>query len=171
MKVSPSQSQGSFGVSFKHEGETKHVTSDLALFGTLGRTPNTSGLGLERQSVQVDPNHGGIVVNDQHETSQAGIFAVGDVLGRAQLTPLAIRAELLADRLFDQRDVAVNYDLIPTAVFTTPPIGTVGLSESEALLTASEEIWPRYSRPISGDSNTRLPQRRDSPNLYETHPA
>ena len=122
-----------FSVSFKHEGETKHVTSDLALFGTLGRTPNTSGLGLERQSVQVDPNHGGIVVNDQHETSQAGIFAVGDVLGRAQLTPLAIRAgRSLADRLFDQRDVAVNYDLIPTAVFTTPPIGTVGLSESEA---------------------------------------
>ena len=73
------------------------------------------------------------MVNDQHETSQAGIFAVGDVLGRAQLTPLAIRAgRSLADRLFDQRDVAVNYDLIPTAVFTTPPIGTVGLSESEA---------------------------------------
>ena len=53
----------------------------------------------------------------RHETSQAGIFAVGDVLGRAQLTPLAIRAgRALADRLFDQRDVAVNYELIPTAV-------------------------------------------------------
>ena len=123
----------SFNISFRHEGETKRVTSDLTLFGTLGRTPNTSGLGLAAQGVQVDPNHGGILVNERHETSHAGIFAVGDVLGRAQLTPLAIRAgRALADRLFDQRDVAVNYELIPTAVFTTPPIGTVGLTESEA---------------------------------------
>ena len=76
----------------------------------------------------------------------------------------------LADRLFDQRDVAVNYDLIPTAVFTTPPIGTVGLSESEAF-----DRFGRSGRgirdPFRGTQILVYLKRRDSPNLYETHPA
>ncbi len=123
----------SFEVTFQHHGELKRVASDFTLFGTLGRTPNTGGLGLESLDVQVDPHHGGILVDGKHETSQTGIYALGDVLGRAQLTPLAIRAgRSLADRLFANKDVPVNYDLVPTAVFTTPPIGTVGLTEAEA---------------------------------------
>ena len=124
---------GKFEISFKHHDVDKKLHSDLALFGTLGRVPNTDGLKLESVGIEREPTQGGIVVSDDHTTSRPNIYALGDVLGRAQLTPLAIRAgRSLADRLFANQKVPVDYSLIPTAIFTTPPIGTVGLSESEA---------------------------------------
>ena len=99
----------------------------------IGRAPNTEGLGLEAARVELD-EQGYIVTDKFQNTSAAGIYAVGDVTGRAQLTPVAIAAgRKLADRLFgNQPDAHLNYDVIPTVIFSHPPIGTVGLTEAEA---------------------------------------
>jgi glutathione reductase (NADPH) len=99
----------------------------------IGRVPNTAALGLTAAGVVCDDN--GYVTTDRYQnTNVAGIYAVGDVTGRAELTPVAIAAgRRLADRVFGgQADRHLRYDLIPTVVFSHPPIGTVGLSEQAA---------------------------------------
>jgi glutathione reductase (NADPH) len=107
-------------------GET--LIADQLLVAT-GRAPHTIGLGLEKAGVATEWN-GAIRVDEESRTNIPSIFAVGDVTHRLNLTPVAIReGHLLADRLFGNGMLCVDYDLIPTAVFTTPEIGTVGLTE------------------------------------------
>jgi glutathione reductase (NADPH) len=99
----------------------------------IGRSADVAGLDLRAAGVAVDA--GGFVATDDFQNTQvAGVYAIGDVTGRAALTPVAIAAgRRLSDRLFGGRhDRHLSYELIPTVVFTHPPIGTVGLSESEA---------------------------------------
>lgn len=103
------------------------------LLWAIGRTPNVADLGLERTGVAVDA--GGFILTDAYQdTNVAGIHAIGDVTGRAALTPVAIAAgRRLSDRLFGgMRERRLDYDCIPTVIFTHPPIGTVGLSEAQA---------------------------------------
>ncbi len=100
----------------------------------VGRAPNTAALALDRAGLA--PTHLGYVPVDEYQnTSVAGIYAVGDVTGRAELTPVAIAAgRRLADRVFGHDPHRrLSYDVIPTVIFSHPPIGTVGLSEAEAL--------------------------------------
>ncbi len=100
----------------------------------IGRAPNTASLALDRAGLA--PTHLGYVPVDEYQnTSVPGIYAVGDVTGRAELTPVAIAAgRRLADRVFGHdRNRRLSYDVIPTVIFSHPPIGTVGLSETEAL--------------------------------------
>ncbi len=99
----------------------------------IGREPNTAGLALERAGVRQD-EHGFIPTDAYQNTNVPGIHAIGDVTGRAPLTPVAIAAgRRLADRLFDnQPERKLDYEFIPTVVFTHPPIGTVGITEDEA---------------------------------------
>lgn len=99
----------------------------------IGRTPNTAKLGLAAAGVATG-TRGEITTDLRQDTSAAGIHALGDVTGRAELTPVAIAAgRRLADRLFGgEPDRHLDYRLIPTVVFSHPPIGTVGLSEAEA---------------------------------------
>jgi glutathione reductase (NADPH) len=99
----------------------------------IGRAPNTTDLDLEATGVETDAA-GFIPVDDYQNTNVNGIYAVGDVTGRAALTPVAIAAaRRLADRLFNnQPQRRLEYENIPTVVFSHPPIGTVGLTESEA---------------------------------------
>ena len=107
--------------------------TDLVL-AAIGRVPNTRGLGLENVGVQTD-GRGGIIVDDQYRTNVASIYAVGDVLNRVQLTPVALAEGMsVARRLFGppESHSSVDYDLIPTAVFCEPNVGTVGLTESQA---------------------------------------
>jgi glutathione reductase (NADPH) len=99
----------------------------------IGRSADVAGLDLRAAGVVLDA--AGFVATDKFQNTQVeGVYAIGDVTGRAQLTPVAIAAgRRLSDRLFGgKRDRHLSYDLIPTVVFTHPPIGTVGLSESEA---------------------------------------
>lgn len=105
---------------------------DTVLFA-IGRDPNTAQLGLDNTAV-TQRESGHIVVDEFQNTQQPGVYAIGDVTGQAELTPVAIAAgRRLADRLFDaQEDRKLNYDLIPTVIFSHPPIGTVGLSEDAA---------------------------------------
>jgi glutathione reductase (NADPH) len=105
----------------------------------IGRTPTTAGLHLDQAGV-VRTSEGHIVVDRYQNTSTPGIYAVGDVTGQAELTPVAIAAgRRLADRVFGgQAERHLRYDVIPTVVFSHPPIGTVGLSEQQA-----REHYPR----------------------------
>ena len=116
-------------VSF-NDGETQGF--DQVLMAT-GRSPNTKGLGLEALGVALDAK-GAVRVDVDSTTSVASIHAVGDVTDRINLTPVAIReGHLLADRLFGGGVARVDHANVATAVFTTPEIGTVGLTEHAAL--------------------------------------
>jgi glutathione reductase (NADPH) len=99
----------------------------------VGRRPNSAGLGLEAVGVQTQ--EGGLIAVDAYQnTNVAGIYAVGDVTGREPLTPVAIAAgRRLAERLFnDKPEAKLDYDNVPTVVFSHPPAGKVGLTEREA---------------------------------------
>lgn len=114
-------------------GEQKLEGLDCLLWAT-GRVPNSDKIGLEHTDVQTD-ERGFVVVDSFENTSAPHIHAIGDVTGRVQLTPVAIAAgRKLADRLFGGKPEAhLSYENVPTVVFTHPPIGTVGLTEEEAL--------------------------------------
>ena len=108
------------------------LDADAVLFAT-GRLPNVEGLGLEAAGVAVG-ERGAIVVDADSRTSVPSIYAVGDVTDRVQLTPVAIReGHAFADSRFGNRPWVVDRENVPTAVFTTPELGTVGLTETEAV--------------------------------------
>jgi len=107
------------------------LSADTILYAT-GRRPNTEGLGLAELDVKLTPN-GAVVVDEHYRSSVPSIHALGDVIDRVQLTPVALaEAMALVDRLFGEGRRRVDYELIPTAVFTDPNIGTVGLTEAAA---------------------------------------
>jgi glutathione reductase (NADPH) len=104
------------------------------LLWAIGRAPQTGSIGLETAGVQLDAG-GYVLVDAFQNTNVQGVYAVGDVTGQAELTPVAIAAgRRLADRVFDgQTERHLDYTNIPTVVFSHPPIGTVGLTESQAV--------------------------------------
>jgi glutathione reductase (NADPH) len=107
------------------------IEADTVLCAT-GRVPSTAGLGLETIGVALDVN-GAVVVDERYRTSVPSIYAVGDVIDRVQLTPVALaEAMALVDDLFGGAGRSVDYLHVPTAVFTHPNIGSIGLSESDA---------------------------------------
>jgi len=107
------------------------IEADQLLFA-VGRRPNTAGLGLEAAGVETGDN-GQIKVDADNRTNVASIFAVGDVTDRVQLTPVAIReAQAFADTFFGNMPTQVDYDCVPSAVFSHPPLAGVGLTEGQA---------------------------------------
>ena len=114
--------------------ETKtgeQIEADLLLWA-IGRSPHSKALGLEEAGVELAKD-GSIKVSDDSRTNVPSIYAVGDVTNRVQLTPIAIReGHAFADSVFGNNPRTVNYDCIPTAVFSNPPIGSVGMTETEA---------------------------------------
>ena len=104
------------------------------LIWAIGRTPNTDRVGIENTGLALDAN-GAIPVDHLQQTAVSGVYAIGDVVGKFELTPVAIAAgRRLADRLFGGKTGRhLVYENIPTVVFSHPPIGTVGLSEDEAI--------------------------------------
>lgn len=107
------------------------MEADQILFAT-GRTPVTDGFGLDGAGVAIDAN-GAVVVDALRRTTVENIYAVGDVTNRVRLTPIAIReGAAVADTLFAGRPTQVDYETIPTAVFSQPEAGTVGLTEEAA---------------------------------------
>jgi glutathione reductase (NADPH) len=111
------------------------LAADAVLYAT-GRVPNVQGLELEAVGIALGPR-GEIVVDEHFRTNVPSIYALGDVTNRVQLTPVALaEAMALVDHLFGpapgRPPRRMDYDLIPTAVFTHPSIGTVGLTEAQA---------------------------------------
>lgn len=114
-----------------HLTDGSTMEADTILYAT-GRVPNVTDLGLETVNIEQQKN-GAIVVNDNFETSEPSIYAIGDVIDRVQLTPVALAEGMaLVRNLYGGQDQKVDYNLIATAVFCQPNIGTVGLSEEQA---------------------------------------
>ena len=115
----------------------------------IGRLPNTQDLGLDNAGVKTDAE-GAVVVNEDYQTSAENIYAVGDVINRVQLTPVALaEGMLVARRLFGDGGPAVSYENIPTAVFTIPPLATVGLTEAEAVQRGFPlDVYTSTFRPL-----------------------
>jgi glutathione reductase (NADPH) len=118
------------GIALTLEDGTR-MEADAVLFA-IGRVPNVNGLGLEAAGVR-QGRQGAIEVDARHRTSVPSIYAVGDVTARLQLTPVALaEAMAVVDQLFGEGRRRMDYELVPTAVFTHPNIGTVGLTEAQA---------------------------------------
>jgi len=114
-----------------HAGDGDPLRADVVLFA-MGRVPKTPGLGLEEVGVELADN-GAIKVDAGNRSSVPSIYAVGDVTDRVQLTPVAIReGQAFADTVFGNRPHQVDYDCIPSAVFSAPPMCGVGMTEAQA---------------------------------------
>jgi glutathione reductase (NADPH) len=136
------------GVKRMHLADGRYLDADLVFFAT-GRVPNTAGLGAEHAGVALAPS-GAVVVTADHATTQPHIYAIGDVANRLNLTPVAIaEGHLLADRLYapgPPRDW--SFAPVPTAVFSTPPIATCGLTELEAAHQGVVDIYVAKFTPM-----------------------
>ena len=118
----------------------REMQTDL-LFFAVGRHPNVAGLGLETTRVATT-EAGRIIVHDGAETAEPGIYAIGDVTNRLNLTPVAIaEGHILADRLFSGASRDWCFDAVPKAVFFSPPLASVGLTEEEAAARGQADIY------------------------------
>jgi len=117
------------------------------LIWAIGRKPSTGNIGLENTQVKLNAR-GYVIVDEQQNTTNPGIYCVGDIIeGGVELTPVAVKAgRLLSERLFNgMTDAKMDYSLIPTVVFSHPAIGTMGLSEPEAIAKYGEEQVTVYT--------------------------
>jgi glutathione reductase (NADPH) len=123
------------------------LSADVVFFAT-GRVANTARLGLEQAAVATAPS-GAVLVDEQGATSQPHIYALGDVTDRLNLTPVAIaEGHALAERLFGAGPRRWNFAAVPTAVFSSPPIATVGLSEAAAAARGPADIYLARFTPM-----------------------
>jgi len=114
-----------------HLSDGTSIEADTVM-SAIGRRPKVTGLGLEEVGVKLKEN-GAVIVDDYFQTSVPSIYAVGDIIDRYQLTPVALAEGMAVSKtLYRDTPSVVDYEYIPTAVFSQPPIGTVGLMEDEA---------------------------------------
>ena len=139
-----------------HLSNGSSIASEKVMFA-IGRHPNVVNLGLEKAGVAINPNNGGIAVDHSSKTSVPSIYAIGDVTHRHNLTPVAIReGHAFADSVFGNRPVQVDHTDIPTAVFSQPEVGTVGLTETEARARFKRvDIYKATFRPIKATMSGR----------------
>jgi glutathione reductase (NADPH) len=137
------------------------VETDVVLFA-IGRDPNTAGLGLERAGVETDPD-GAVVVDEFSRSCVESVYAIGDVTNRMNLTPIAIRdGHAFADSIYNNRPTPIDHSNVPSAVFSRPPIGCVGLTEADARRSrAAVDIYRTSFRPmrtafIGGEQRTLM---------------
>ena len=131
------------------------VSADQVMFA-LGRPPNVRGLGLENAGVAVGAN-GAIVVDEYSRSSTPHIYAVGDVTNRVNLTPVAIReGQAVADTVFGGKPTKVDHTNVPTAVFSEPELGTVGLTQAQAAARfARVDVYKTMFRPMKATLSGR----------------
>jgi glutathione reductase (NADPH) len=139
-----------------HLSNGSSIASDQVMFA-IGRHPNVANLGLEKAGVAINPSNGGIAVDSFSQTSVPNIYAIGDVTHRLNLTPVAIReGHAFADTVFGKRPVEVDHADIPTAVFSQPEVGTVGLTEAQARAQFSHvDIYKANFKPIKATMSGR----------------
>jgi glutathione reductase (NADPH) len=132
-----------------------HVTADKVMFA-VGRMPNVKNMGLQEAGVTIAKN-GGIAVDEYSRSAVANIYAVGDVTNRVNLTPVAIReGHAFADTVFGGKLTAVDHTNVPTAVFSDPEIGTVGLTETQAReRLAQTDIYKAMFKPLKATLSGR----------------
>ncbi|WP_116082966.1 glutathione-disulfide reductase [Tropicimonas sp. IMCC34011] len=125
----------------------KDEVFDTVLFAT-GRKPNTADLGCEEAGLELG-RHGEIVVDDYSQTAVPSIYAIGDVTGRMELTPVAIReGAAFVETVFKGNPTKPDHDLVPTAIFTQPEYGSVGMTEEEAQAERPIDVYCTSFRPM-----------------------
>lgn len=131
-----------------HFADGSVTEADVVMYAT-GRAPNTHGLGLDKAGVHLAAN-GSVVVDEHFQTNVSSIHAIGDVIHRVQLTPVALaEGMVVADRLFGAGKRSVDYRNVATAVFSHPNVGTVGLSEAQARREYTDiEIYKTDFKPL-----------------------
>jgi glutathione reductase (NADPH) len=151
--VSAVEKAGDEYVTKLSDGST--ITSDKVMFA-IGRRPNVMGLGLDKVGCII-AEHGGIAVNAFSQTSVPSIYAVGDVTHRINLTPVAIReGHAFADSVYGGRPTAVDHDNVPTAVFSEPELGVIGLTETQAReRCAKVDVYKTSFRPMKATLSGR----------------
>jgi glutathione reductase (NADPH) len=139
-----------------HLSNGSSIASDQVMFA-IGRHPSVANLGLKKAGVAINPANGGITVDHFSQSSVPNIYAIGDVTHRLNLTPVAIReGHAFADTVFGKRTVQVDHTDIPTAVFSQPEVGTVGLTEEDARARFSHvDIYKATFRPLKATLSGR----------------
>ncbi|EPZ32535.1 hypothetical protein ROZALSC1DRAFT_26777 [Rozella allomycis CSF55] len=142
---------GNIDVKFSHQNLVETEKDNELVIWAIGRAPNSNYLNLEKANVTCDEN-GCILVDEYQNTRCPGVYALGDVCGKALLTPVAIAAgRRLVDRIFGGKsDSKLDYSNIPTVVFSHPPAGTVGLTEEEARQKYGSENIVIYKTRFNG---------------------
>ena len=132
-----------------------HIPADKVMFAT-GRAPNVGKLGLKEAGVEIAKN-GGIAVDEYSRTTAPNIYAVGDVTNRINLTPVAIReGHAFADTVFGGKRTIVDHANVPTAVFSEPEVGAVGLTEAQARAQlAQTDVYKSMFRPLKATLSGR----------------
>jgi glutathione reductase (NADPH) len=149
------RADGSLAATLATGGTPQQLEVDAVMFAT-GRQPVTAGLGLEAAGVQLDAN-GAVIVDEYSRSSVPNIHAVGDVTNRVALTPVAIReGAAVATTLFGGQRMAMDHCDVPHAVFSQPPVGTVGLSEAAAAAAyESVDVYTATFRPLKNTLSGR----------------
>ncbi|MGA7387203.1 MAG: glutathione-disulfide reductase [Pseudolabrys sp.] len=131
------------------------VTTDKVMFA-IGRRPNVTGLGIEGLNIKIH-EHGGIEVDEYSRTSVPNIYAVGDVTNRVNLTPVAIReGHAFADTVYGGKPTPVDHSNVPTAVFSEPEVGVIGLTETRARdRLAKVDVYKTTFRPMKATLSGR----------------
>jgi dihydrolipoamide dehydrogenase len=119
-------------VAFSKDGNTRYVTADKVLMA-VGRQPYLEDIGIEKIGIELNDNKRGIKVNEKMQTNVENIYAIGDVTNIIQLAHVASHQGIVAVKNILGQDTDMNYDVVPSAIFTTPEIGMVGMSEKEAI--------------------------------------
>jgi glutathione reductase (NADPH) len=132
-----------------------HIPADKVMFAT-GRVPNVAKLGLKEAGVEIAKN-GGIAVDEYSRTTAKNIYAVGDVTNRINLTPVAIReGHAFADTVFGNKSTIVDHANVPTAVFSEPEVGAVGLTETQARAQlAQTDVYKSMFKPLKATLSGR----------------
>jgi glutathione reductase (NADPH) len=138
-----------------HGSSGNHIPAEKVMFAT-GRAPNVGKLGLQELGVEIAKN-GGIAVDEYSRSTVPNIYAVGDVTNRINLTPVAIReGHAFADSVFGGKPTVVNHANVPTAVFSEPEVGAVGLTEAEARRQlAQTDVYKSMFRPLKATLSGR----------------
>jgi glutathione reductase (NADPH) len=136
------------GAGFEVERADGSLITAAAALNATGRHPNTVGLGLEAIGAALDHSHA-LVVDADSRTTAPGVWAIGDVTNRVNLTPVAIaEGRAFADTEFGKRTARVDHRTVASAVFTDPPIGTVGMTEAEATAQGPVDVYESEFRPM-----------------------
>jgi glutathione reductase (NADPH) len=132
-----------------------HIPADKVMFAT-GRVPNIAKLGLKEAGVEIAKN-GGIAVDEYSRTTAPNVYAVGDVTNRINLTPVAIReGHAFADTVFGNKSTIVDHANVPTAVFSEPEVGAVGLTEAQARAQlAQTDVYKSMFKPLKATLSGR----------------
>jgi glutathione reductase (NADPH) len=138
-----------------HLSSGNHIPADKVMFAT-GRVPNVAKLGLKEAGVEIAKN-GGVAVDEYSRTTAKNIYAVGDVTNRINLTPVAIReGHAFADTVFGGKPTIVDHVNVPTAVFSEPEVGAVGLTETEARAKLQQtDVYKAMFRPLKATLSGR----------------